>query len=229
MKQPFQFKKRLTYTIISTIKKRTFMKLNYLVLFLIFIFSNLEAQTISSKIVDGKTKKPIPYATIQYGENQGVISNEEGKFSFVLDSTTQKLDSIYISSMGYETLGFTYKNLLDSIIYVQPKAIELSGVYLFDKELEVDDIIDEMKERLPENINNEPVKQRYFLRQSVFGNVNKVDFGFEKSSIEELDKEFIDSLASIIPRNSYHYTEALGDFYKTNKAYKVNVLKAANL
>ena len=207
------------------------MKLNYLALISLSLLSSfyLKGQTVSSKVVDGKTKKPIPYATIQYGENQGVISNEEGRFSFVLDTTTQKLDSIYISSLGYEKLGFSYKSVLDSIVYVQPKAIALSGVYVFDKELEVDDIIDKMKERLPENINNEPVKQRYFLRQSVFGNINKVDFGFEKSSIEELDKEFIDSLASIIPRNSYHYTEALGDFYKTNKAYKVNVLKAANL
>ncbi|MFD2589029.1 carboxypeptidase-like regulatory domain-containing protein [Croceitalea marina] len=193
------------------------------------VVSSSLAQTISSKVVDGKTKNPIPYVTIQYGENQGVISNEEGRFSFVLDATTQKLDSIYISSMGYEKLGFTYESLLDSVIYIQPKAIELSGVYLFDKELEVDEIIDKMKERLPQNTNNDPIKQRYFLRQSVFGNIQKVDFGFEKSSIEELDKEFIDSLASIIPRNSYHYTEALGDFYKTKKDYKVNVLKAANL
>ncbi len=193
------------------------------------VVSSSLAQTISSKVVDGKTKNPIPYVTIQYGENQGVISNEEGRFSFVLDATTQKLDSIYISSMGYEKLGFTYESLLDSVIYIQPKAIELSGVYLFDKELEVDEIIDKMKERLPQNTNNDPIKQRYFLRQSVFGNIQKVDFGFEKSSIEELDKEFIDSLASIIPRNSYHYTEALGDFYKTTKDYKVNVLKAANL
>ncbi len=207
------------------------MKLNYLITLFALVLSTSSAlaQTISSKVVDGKTKKPIPYVTIQYGENQGVISNEEGRFSFVVDSTTQKLDSIYISSMGYEKLGFTYESLLDSVIYVQPKAIELSGVYLFDKELEVDEIIDKMKERLPQNINNDPVKQRYFLRQSVFGNIQKVDFGFEKSSIEELDKEFIDSLARIIPRNSYHYTEALGDFYKTKKAHKVKVLKAANL
>lgn len=207
------------------------MKSNYSIIFLfsLFLTIGIKAQTISSKILDEKTKKPIPYATIQYGKNLGVISNEEGRFSFVVNSKTQKLDSIYISSMGYEKIGFTYETLLDSVIYVQPKAIKLSEVYLFDKELAVDDIIAKMKELLPQNINNEPIKQRYFLRQSVFGNINKVDFGFEKSSIKELDKEFIDSIAKVIPKNSYHYKEALGDFYKTNKAYKVNVLKAANL
>ncbi len=187
------------------------------------------AQTVSSKLIDAKTKKGIAYATIQYGENKGVITNEEGRFSFILEENAPLLDSIYISSMGYEKTGYTLAQLQDSIIALNPKAIKLSGVYLFDEELSVDEIIERMKERLPQNVNNEPIKQRYFLRQSVFGNIQKVDFGFEKSSIEELDKEFIDSIGEAIPRNSYHYTEVLGDFYKTNNAYKVNVLKAAEL
>ena len=44
----------------------------------------LSAQTISSRLVDAKTQKGIPYATVQYGEQLGVITNEEGRFSFVL-------------------------------------------------------------------------------------------------------------------------------------------------
>ena len=205
--------------------------MNNVMLFTIalLIGAQLCAQKYSSQLLDTKTKKGIPYATIQYGQNQGVITNEEGKFSFTVEQRTQLLDSVYVSSMGYEKVGFTFEQLQDSIITVKPKAIQLSGVYVFDEELDVDDIIDRMKERLPENINNEPLKQRYFLRQSEFANIQKVDFGFEKSSIEELDKELIDSIALAIPRNSYHYTEVLGDFYKTNKGYKVNVLKAAEL
>jgi len=203
---------------------------HYTLLALIYLFGfTALAQTFSSKLVDGKTKKGIPYATIQYGENDGVITNDEGRFSFTLESNQFDIDSIYVSSMGYEKTGFTLNQLQDSIIQLKPKAIELSGVYVFDEELDVDDIIEQMIKRLPENTNNQPVKQRYFLRQSVFGNIQKVDFGFEKSSIKELNKELIDSIAMAIPRNSYHYSETLGDFYKTNKAYKVNVLKAAEL
>ncbi|MEM8928708.1 MAG: carboxypeptidase-like regulatory domain-containing protein [Bacteroidota bacterium] len=204
------------------------MKIKLLPLFVLFS-SQIIAQTYSSQLLDAKTKKGIPYATIQYGENQGVITNEEGKFAFTLEQRTQLLDSVYVSSMGYERIGFSLQQLQDSIITMKPKVIKLSGVYLFDEELDVDDIIERMKERLPQNRNNAPLKQRYFLRQSVFGAIQKVDFGFEKSSIEELDKELIDSIAMAIPRNSYHYTEALGDFYKTDKGYKVNVLKAAEL
>lgn len=187
------------------------------------------AQTYSSKILDAKTKKGIPYATIQYSENQGVITNEEGNFSFTLEERTQLLDSVYVSSMGYERVGFSFDELQDSILTIRPKAIELSGVYVFDEELKVDEIIEKMKERLPQNINNQPIKQRYFLRQSEFANIQKVDFGFEKSSIEELDKELVDSIARAIPRNAANYSETLGDFYKGQKKYKFNILKAAKL
>jgi len=193
------------------------------------IGSNLVAQTYSSKLLDAKTQKGIPYATVQYAQNQGVITNEEGMFSFNLQETAEVLDSVYISSMGYERMGFSLEQLQDSVIIMQPKAIKLSGVYVFDEELEVDEIIEKMKERLPQNVNNDPIKQRYFLRQSEFANIQKVDFGFEKSSIEELDKELIDSIAEAIPRNAANYSETLGDFYKTPKKYKFDILKAAEL
>ncbi|GMN07545.1 hypothetical protein MTsPCn5_29340 [Croceitalea sp. MTPC5] len=205
-----------------------FLRSIFLLLFY-FLIVTAEGQTITSKVVDAKTKKPIAYATVQFAENQGVITNEEGVFSFAMDATDKKLDSFYISSIGYEKKGFPFEHFSDTTLFIAPKAIELGGVYLFDKELSVDDIIEKMIQRIPENANNDPVKQRYFLRQSIFGNIQKADFGFEKSSIEELNKELIDSIADALPRYSSHYTESLGDFYKTNSAYKVDVIKAAEL
>lgn len=187
-------------------------------------------QTYSAKVLDAKTQKPIPYATIQFAENDGVITNDEGLFSFTLAEGAEILDSLYISSMGYERKGFVFEQVAqDSVLLVNSKTIALSGVYLFDKELDVDEIIQNMVDRLPENTNNAPVRQRYFLRQSIFGNIQKVDFGFEKSSIEELDEALIDSIARVIPRQSSHYTETLGDLYRTKDAKKVSILKAAEL
>ncbi len=198
--------------------------------FFVLVLGTLaSAQTLSSRLVDAKTKEAIPYATIQYEENKGIISNDEGRFSLTLDELKTKPDSLIISSMGYERTALPVDQELDSVIFVAPKAIELSGVYLFDKELEAEEIIRKMIERLPQNVNNDPIKQRYFLRQSIFGNIQKVDFGFEKSSIEELNEALIDSIARAIPRSSSHYSETLGDFYKTKEEYKVSVLKAAEL
>lgn len=194
-----------------------------------FAIVPLAAQTISSRLVDAKTQKGIPYATVQYGEYQGVITNEEGRFSFVLEEGATLPDSIYVTSMGYEKKGFTLGQLQDSIVALNAKAIELSGVYVFDKELEVDDIIEKMKERIPQNVNKEPIKQRYFLRTAELANMQKVDFGFEKSSIKELNKQLMDSIANSIPKNAHHYTESLGDLYKHNTKYKLEILKAADL
>ncbi|MDT0607969.1 carboxypeptidase-like regulatory domain-containing protein [Croceitalea rosinachiae] len=196
---------------------------------LLLFTASISAQTFSAKVIDGKTKKEIPYATVQYAENEGVITNDEGRFSFTIKTNSISLDSIYISSMGYARTGFTLEQLKDSVLIITPKAIELSGVYLFDKELEADEIIEKMIEKLPENTNSSPIKQRFFLRQSVFGNIQKIDFGFEKSSIEELDKTFVDSIGKAIPKNSYHYTESLGDFYTAGSKNKIAILKAAEL
>ena len=205
--------------------KKTFC----IVIFTLLMGFPLFAQTVSSRLVDAKTQKGIPYATIQYGEGQGVITNEEGRFSFVLEEGTALPDSIFVTSMGYEKKGFTLEQMQDSLVALNAKAIELSGVYVFDKEMEVDDIIEKMIENIPQNVNKSPIKQRFFLRKSELANMKKVDFGFEKSSIKELNEELMDSIARSIPKNATHYTESFGDLYKNNTDYKLNIIKAADL
>nr|WP_299385791.1 carboxypeptidase-like regulatory domain-containing protein [Allomuricauda sp.] len=189
----------------------------------------LHAQHFSSKIVDAKTQKGIPYATIQYGEHLGVVTNEEGRFGFILEEGAALPDSIYISSMGYQKTGFTLEQLQDSLIFLKPKAIELSGVFVFDKELTVDEIMEKVEERIPDNYGKAPIKQRFFLRQSSFNTLTKLDIEFKKSTIAELNKELIDSIISILPRNASYYTETLGDYYHGGEQNKLEVIKAAEL
>ncbi len=204
-------------------------KLLLLFYFSFCMYNAVVAQTITSKLVDAKTQKGIPYATIQYGAHQGVITNEEGRFSFVLDKEIAEQDSIYVSSMGYQKTGFILAQLQDSIITITPKAIELSGVYLFDKELDVDEIMERVEDQLPTNYNKAPLKQRFFLRQSSFNTVQKMDIEFKKSTIAELDKHLIDSIVSILPRSSAYYTETLGDYYQNEEENKLEIIKAAEL
>jgi len=202
----------------------------FLIFTLLFVHCTVaQTDSYSSQVIDSKSKKPVAYATVQFAENGGVITNEEGLFSFAINKNESLLDSIYISSLGYQKQGFSFKQASDSILFIVPKAIELSGVYLFDKELDADEIIEKMIENLPANINKEPIKQHYFLRQSNFGLVEKVDFGFEKSSIEELDKAFIDSIQNAVPRRTNYYTETLGNLYKAAEGKKIEILKAAEL
>ncbi|WP_299186109.1 carboxypeptidase-like regulatory domain-containing protein [uncultured Aquimarina sp.] len=189
----------------------------------------LSAQTISSTIIDKKTNEPIPYATIQLSEHKGIITNEEGKFSITLDEQLKQIDSIYISSMGYQKVGIALNIITDSIIYIEPKAIELSGVFISNKNLSIDEIIDNVKENVGQNYSKDLSHKKLFYRQSDFSDLNKMNIKFKKSTIKEFNKKFIDSVISIIPRKSAYYTEALCDLYGNFDKQKLNIIKGAEL
>jgi hypothetical protein len=190
---------------------------------------SIHCQSISSRVVDTKTNEGIPYATVQFSERRGIITNEEGRFSINLNPGQEQKDSIYISSMGYKKTAIPFKATLDSVIYIEPKAIELNEVYLFNNDLSVDEIIEKVKENLPTNYNREPIKQRLFFRQSSLNTMTKLDIEFEKSTIEELNKKFLDSVVSILPRKASYYTESLCDFYRKPDEHKLYIEKAAEL
>ena len=197
-----------------------------------FITSLSFGQTYSAKVLDAKTQKPIPYATIQYGTDQGVISNDEGSFSFTIEEQTEKLDSVYITCLGYQKTGVTFGQLQDSVLYVAPKAIELGGVYVFNKNLSVAEILEKMKENLSKNHRKSFLKKRFFLRQSYYDRLLKSQVTFKKSTIKELNKQLIDSTMSVIPKKAAYFTETLGDYFwnpNESKESKMEVLRAAEL
>ncbi|MBQ4801310.1 carboxypeptidase-like regulatory domain-containing protein [Aquimarina sp. MMG015] len=190
---------------------------------------SMKAQTISSKVFDKKTNQPIPYATIQIGENQGVVTNEEGSFNITLDDIQSKIDSIYISSMGYSTVGVAVQNITDSIIYIEPKAIELKSVFISNKDLDIDDIIDNVDDNMEDNYRSDLSKNRLFFRETNTNYIKKMDIEFKKSTIEEIDEKLVDSISKVIPKNSVFYAEALCDFYGNTDKQKLNVIKGARL
>ena len=107
----------------------------------VFLLTSLSihCQSISSRVKDTKTNEGIPYATVQFSEHRGIITNEEGRFSINLNPALEQQDSIYISSMGYDKTAIPFKATLDSVIYIEPKAIELNEVYLFNNDLSIDE------------------------------------------------------------------------------------------
>ncbi len=201
----------------------------FIIPFLFSFISLLQAQTISSKVVDKNTNEPIPYATIQLSEHNGIITNEQGRFSFTIDEQLSKSDSVYISSMGYEKVGIALNNITDSIIYIAPKAIELKGVFISNKNLTIDEIMDNVEGKLDQNYSKDLSHKKLFFRQSDFSDFNKFDIEFKKSTIEEFNKKFIDSVISIIPKKSAYYTETLCDLYGNFEKQKLNIIKGAEL
>ncbi len=198
-------------------------------IFCLFVISIGTAQNFSAKVIDQDTGEPIPYATIETGPNQGIITNEEGEFTFLLDQIKQPQDSIYISYMGYETKGVLLEPQDSLEISLVPKIFELKEVYLTTEVLNVDEIIERVKENVEDNYMVDLTQKKIFFRQSEFNTVKKMDFGFKKSTIEELDKKLIDSIADLIPKKSSYYKEVVGDFYGDYTQHKLYVEKAAEL
>lgn len=194
------------------------------------LVSGMAAQTVSATLIDSKTQEPIPFATIELSENQGVISNEDGIFTITEAQLKKVKDSVYISSMGYERKGILLASLTDSIIHLAPKSFELKGVFLSSNPLSAKEVIEKVKENLDKNYYVQDLsKKKIFFRQSDFNTMKKVDFGFKKSTIEELNKELIDSIATLVPRESSYYREVVGDFYGNYKKHKFHIDKAAEL
>ena len=64
---------------------------------------------------------PIPYATVQYGNQQGVISNDEGRFRFLFDRLPIESDSLLITCMGFERTAIPLDGYRDSTITLASK------------------------------------------------------------------------------------------------------------
>lgn len=198
--------------------------------FLFLITSAISsAQNFTATVVDQATGAPIPFASIETGKNQGVITNEEGVFALDLSKIKHPQDSVYFSSMGYERRGISARDSSLTIIPLVPAPFALQSVFVNANNYSVKEIIEKVKENLEANYKVNISKKKIFFRQSDFHTMDKVDFGFKESTIEELNEELMDSIAGLIPRKSSYYREVAGDFYGDYRSYKLNVDKAAEL
>jgi len=204
------------------------MRTLFVFLALILGINQLISQQLTATVVDAKTGAPIPFATVVTGEHSGLITNEEGVFSITEQQLTRIKDSIMISSMGYEKVGL-WQPKGETTISLAPKTFELAQVFINANPLNPEEVIEKVKENLLTNYTITPSKKKIFFRQSDLNLMNKVDFGFKKSSIEELNKELFDEIAASIPRKSSYYKEAVGDFYGDYRSNKLHIDKAAEL
>jgi len=201
-----------------------------LVFFILLFTINTQAQVVSSRIIDSITKEPVPYATIIF-KKKGMISNEEGRFSFLFKKDAKPTDSLLISCIGFETISKPLNQFKDSVIYLVPKTIELKEVVLTNKQYSVDEIIKKVKENIDKNYNFNLTKKRLFFRESNHQHLKRSNLTLKKSTIDALNKSFLDSAMQTIPRKNSYYTEVLCDLYGNYSAekQKINLIKASEL
>jgi hypothetical protein len=66
---------------------------------------------IKGKVIDSKTSRPVPYATVRLKNSQiGVISNAEGDFRILKDPAFQT-DSLSVSCIGFHRLSLAFRAL----------------------------------------------------------------------------------------------------------------------
>jgi len=188
---------------------------------------NGAAQNYQATLKDSATNKIIPYASITYAPNKGIISNEEGKFSLDLDKIIQ--DSIYISSVGYLKIGFAVNSLKDSVIFLKEEVENLDLIYLTKNNYSAKEIMELVEDNIDSNYQSTLSNQKIFYRQSYITTVNKLKMDMKESSIPEINKEFIDSIIGLIPRKSDYYQEMLGNYYADSENEKLIISKAAEL
>ncbi|MFD0962450.1 carboxypeptidase-like regulatory domain-containing protein [Pseudofulvibacter geojedonensis] len=203
-------------------------------IFLCFLLAGytISAQTtIAAKVIDTDSKDPIPFLTVKYAEGKGVVTNEEGDFSITINEDIKETDSIQLSYMGYGKKSFAIKGFNLSTIELKEEALELATVFVTDKKLPPEEIIERVKNNLTRNYKGGYTKNKFFLRESYSQYYKQFDFGFKKSSIKELNKELIDSIANSIPKRMAYYNETLGNLYTQNfnSQQKLNIIKGSKL
>ena len=181
-------------------------------LLLVLISFNLKAQSKKIKIIDSISFEPVPFATIFFSNNNGIISDEDGLFELIPEQYSKK-DSLFVSSMGFEPKQFSLDIFNDSIIRLVPKTISLKNVVVTNNQLSSNEIIDSVKLYIDKNYNFNITENKLFFRQEFNQELEKFKLNKFKSTIKDLTAESMDSMTNNLPKKSKNELESLSYYY----------------
>ena len=181
-------------------------------LLLVLISFNLKAQSKKIKIIDSISFEPVPFATIFFSNNNGIISDEDGLFELIPEQYSKK-DSLFVSSMGFESKQFSLDIFNDSIIRLVPKTISLKNVVVTNNQLSSNEIIDSVKLYIDKNYNFNITENKLFFRQEFNQELKKFKLNKFKSTIKDLTAESMDRMTDNLPKKSKNELESLSYYY----------------
>ena len=194
---------------------------------LLLFFVNLNAQSVTVKVLDSLSFSPIPFATVYFSNSSGIISDENGDFELIKNELTDE-DSLFISSMGYNKISFSLNQFKDSIVFLSPKPIELNNVILTNRDLSSEEIIEQVKAGLTQNYQTDLSENKIFYRKEYKSLIDKFEINKFKSSIDSVDDLLIDSLLQNLPKENSSATEVLSYYYGNleEENQKINLIKS---
>ena len=204
---------------------------SFLVSFLLFINNFGYSQELSAVVLDSLNQNPIPFASIYLKSGSGAVSNEEGRFQLHYKDEEVIKDSLFISCMGYKTLKLSLDQLQDSTFYLPPKAIALKSVILSNKQLSAKEIIKAIQEAIPQKYELGLTEKKVFFRETGNSKFEKLNLNIKKTTIEEFNQVFWDSILTKIPKTNQWYQEFVGTLYGdyTKGNQKMELDKALDL
>ncbi len=152
---------------------------------ILFVLSNsLQAQEIRGKIIDSKTKTPLPFVNIVYGHsNFGTTTNIDGNFT--IDSKTP-VKELRLSYLGYksDTILLNQKIVNKKLeIKLEAKAYDLEEIVILPGENPANRIINKVVEN--RDLNN-PEKMHSFS----FTSYNKMIYKLGKDTLLWTDSTY---------------------------------------
>jgi hypothetical protein len=95
-------------------------------LFLLLISFTFSISYSQTKIIDNETNFPISYATISFGNGNGIFADDDGNFTFT-KKLYHDIDTLYISSLGYKELRISTDSL-QKTVELEPLSEKLQEV-----------------------------------------------------------------------------------------------------
>ena len=180
-----------------------------LIILLIFIaYYDINAQSLSIQVKDSLTLSPIPFSTVSFSNNKGLISDENGIFQLIKSELINQ-DSLYVSSMGYEKVSYPLIKFKDSIIYLRQKPVVLNDVILTNKRLSSIEIIQEAYKNIDKNYEKGLTKNKIFLSKRSSSKTKRFNTSKFKSSIKEINYSLLDSISNNLSKENENALEIL--------------------
>ena len=208
---------------------------NLVLISLFFIGNFIFAQNFTAQVVDSK-KNAIPFATVQFGEHSGVITNEEGYFNILLSEV--KSDGLTFSCMGFSSKTISVETIItnNNIVVLDEFINELGKVYLSSTTPNADVIIQKVNNNLVNNYQHQNQSYNFFSRNTNYVEFDNLNFDVTKASgmrkKQHIDvNASLDSLTqSIKNSNTVYFQDILGDLMVEDKENaKLNVQKVTSL
>jgi|SRR5690625_3603726 len=199
----------------------------------LFSHQNLKAQTFSGTVKDQSTQQRISFVNISSSGTYGTISNQDGEFNLQLKYLT-KNDTIYFSSLGYESKEFALKDLKEKMVFLKPTSFTLEEVFITNKELSAEEILQKVVQNAPKNYQHGNNKYGVFKREKE--NLKNDDLDIDFRRINFLNKKqrqaFNEELASLGKKSkevNENYIDTYVLLFKNDEEYKIDPVLATKL